>query len=86
MLTAGEPYRVCIGIGYGELLHAGEEGYYGDQMNLASKLGEDIAEGAETLVTNETAIAADDLLLEDFVDEFATISGIELRYARKRQQ
>ncbi len=50
-LGPGEPYRVCIGIGYGRLLSAGEQGVYGDEMNLACKLGEDLAEGGETLLT-----------------------------------
>lgn len=83
MLRHDEPYSVCIGIGYGELLDAGAEGFFGDEMNLASKLGEDIADGAETLITDKARAAADDALLEHFVDEFATIAGMELRYGRK---
>ena len=51
MLTETEPYRVCIGIGFGRALAAGAKGMYGDEMNMASKLGEDVAEGGETLVT-----------------------------------
>jgi hypothetical protein len=51
MLTETEPYRVCIGIGFGRVLAAGAKGVYGDEMNMASKLGEDVAEGGETLVT-----------------------------------
>ena len=86
MLTETEPYRVCIGIGYGELLHAGDEGYFGDQMNLASKLGEDIADGSETLITFEAHAAANDALLKGFADAVDDIAGIELRYARKRNR
>jgi class 3 adenylate cyclase len=51
LLTADEPYRVCIGIGCGRVLRGGEEGVFGDEMNLACKLGEDLAEGGETLLT-----------------------------------
>lgn len=85
MLTSDEPYQVCIGIGYGELLHAGEEGYFGDQMNLASKLGEDVANGAETLITIETHAAAEDELTAGFTEDTLSIAGIDLRYARKKQ-
>ena len=84
MLSDDEPYRVCIGIGYGTLLHAGHEGYFGHEMNLASKLGEDIAEGAETLITLDAHRAASPSLTAGFTDQRVNVSGIELQYARKR--
>ena len=44
--------RVCIGIGHGPLmLFPGEEDYFGMEVNLASKLGEDTAEPGEVLLT-----------------------------------
>lgn len=46
-----------IGIGYGEVLTVGERNLYGDQMNLTSRLGEDLAEANEILLT-ESAYAA----------------------------
>ena len=57
MITESEPFTVGIGVGYGELLDSGEEGLYGSEMNYASRLGEDIAEGREILFT-EAAWAA----------------------------
>lgn len=42
--------HVCIGIGYGPTLLACDD-MYGNEMNLASKLGEDVAEKGETLLT-----------------------------------
>lgn len=51
MLNEEEPFQVCIGIGYGPLLSGGDDGVFGDEMNLAAKLGEDIAEPGETLLT-----------------------------------
>jgi class 3 adenylate cyclase len=48
--------HASIGIGFGELLMIGEDDFYGNELNLASKLGEDIAESGETLLT-ETAHA-----------------------------
>ncbi len=50
-LTEQEKFKVCIGIGYGKLLLADEDGAFGDEMNIASKLGEDTANGGETLLS-----------------------------------
>jgi class 3 adenylate cyclase len=47
-----EETRVCIGIGHGPLmLFPGEEDYFGMEINLASKLGEDTACPGEVLLT-----------------------------------
>jgi class 3 adenylate cyclase len=48
--------HASIGIGFGELLMVDDDDFYGNELNLASKLGEDIAESGETLLT-ETAHA-----------------------------
>ena len=51
-LTENQAYELCIGVGFGTLIHSSVlEGYFGDEMNLASKLGEDLAKGKETLMT-----------------------------------
>lgn len=80
MLYGDEPYQVCIGIGYGRLLESSHEGMYGDEMNLASKLGEDTADGGQTLVTEAAfnAFSNQDTLL--FHKESIAISGVELPY------
>ena len=41
----------CIGIGYGDALVIGDDDLFGHEMNLASKLGEDIATASEILLT-----------------------------------
>jgi len=51
-LAAEHPPQACIGIGYGEVYAIGANLSMGDEMNRASKLGEDTARGAETLVTS----------------------------------
>jgi adenylate cyclase len=48
--------HASIGIGHGELLMIGDDDFYGNELNLASKLGEDVADSGETLLT-ETAHA-----------------------------
>lgn len=49
--------HVGIGVGFGPLLVIGEDDVYGSEMNLASKLGEDVAEAGDVLLT-EGAFAA----------------------------
>ncbi len=50
-LVGAEPIECCVGIGYGDVYAFGPNRAMGDEMNRASKLGEDIARGGETLVT-----------------------------------
>lgn len=44
--------RGSIGIGYGDTLVIGDEDLFGDEMNLASKLGEDLAGPSEIFLTS----------------------------------
>lgn len=83
MLTADEAFTVCIGIGYGDLLYSETlEGYFGDEMNLASKLGEDTADGGETLLSQSAYSTATDDLVTDFEPRNTRVSGIEITYYR----
>ena len=50
-LAGAHPAETCIGIGYGEVFGIGPNLAMGDEMNRASKLGEDTARGFETLIT-----------------------------------
>ena len=56
-LASDNPTSCCVGIGFGQLFAIGPNLAQGDEMNQASKLGEDIARANETLVT-ERAHAA----------------------------
>ncbi len=45
-------FQVSVGVGFGTLHYlASEDDYYGEQVNLAAKLGEDVAAAGETLLT-----------------------------------
>lgn len=44
---------LCVGLGFGHLLRIGDVDVFGEQVNAASKLGEDIAEPWEILVTEQ---------------------------------
>ncbi len=67
---------VCIGIGYGPTLLACDD-LYGNEMNLASKLGEDTAEKTEILLT---AAAKAGCRKKRTLSSFdLTISGVTLK-------
>jgi adenylate cyclase len=49
--THETPPECCIGIGFGDVYEIGPNHAMGDEMNRASVLGEDVARGGETLLT-----------------------------------
>ena len=51
------PTLCCAGIGFGNVFAIGPNLAQGDEMNRASKLGEDIARGNETLLTQRAYAA-----------------------------
>ena len=66
------PALACIGIGYGEVYAIGPNLAMGDEMNRASKLGEDTARGNETLVTSNVYFALrnrSDVLFEQLASD-----------------
>ena len=87
MLTETEPFRVCIGIGFGDLLYSETlEGYFGEEINLASKLGEDTAAGGETLITKAAHQGAGEDLVAGFSLCQLRMAGIEAPYYRHRYE
>jgi adenylate cyclase len=54
---------LCLGIGYGPLLRIGDDDVFGNQVNAASKLGEDTARANEILITKaaKDALSATDV-------------------------
>ena len=51
-LSDGRALYASIGIGYGRILNIDGSEIFGDEVNLASKLGEDIAQQGEILLTS----------------------------------
>ncbi len=68
-----------IGIGFGPTLYVGDEELFGDEVNLASKLGEDIAEAGEILLTSAAAASAPDEAARA-AKAAVSISGLTLEY------
>ena len=66
------PALACIGIGYGEVYASGPNLAMGDEMNRATRLGEDTARGNETLVTSNVYFALrsrSDVLFEQLASD-----------------
>lgn len=68
-----------IGVGYGPVLNIEDDDLFGDEMNLACKLGEDIAGRSEILLT-EGAQATLSLKTVETRPEQLSISGLTLIY------
>jgi class 3 adenylate cyclase len=49
---------LCAGIGYGRVLRVGDRDVFGQEVNAASKLGEDLAKAGDVLVTEAVHAAA----------------------------
>ncbi|MDD5304573.1 MAG: adenylate/guanylate cyclase domain-containing protein [Elusimicrobia bacterium] len=52
--TDRDQFQLCMGFHHGKLLRL-KDGVYGDKVNVASKIGEDLASAEEILVTGEVA-------------------------------
>ncbi|MER2494274.1 adenylate/guanylate cyclase domain-containing protein [Catenovulum sediminis] len=70
--------QVAAGIDYGNFLLTDDDDYFGDVVNKASKLGEDIARGGEILVTQDAMNRVENSA--DYKREHLefTVSGIKL--------
>lgn len=72
--------RICTGIGFGPILMLDDD-CFGDEVNVAFKLGEDVAETDEILISD----AAADFLKAEGVDDLqgpasAGVGGVDLIY------
>jgi class 3 adenylate cyclase len=77
-----EQIYLSVGIDYGRVLLIGDKEFFGDPVNTASKLGEDLAIKAETLVTRR-ALEHATLKIPETADRMvARISDIKITYIR----
>lgn len=78
----GEQINLSIGIDYGRVLLIGDVEFFGDPVNTASKLGEDLAIRDEVLVTRR-AIEHSGFEIPELAERMvARISDIEIHYVR----
>ncbi|MDJ0938459.1 MAG: adenylate/guanylate cyclase domain-containing protein [Woeseiaceae bacterium] len=80
--SIAEQIFLSVGIDHGRVLLVEGMDFFGDPVNTASKLGEDLAIKAETLVT-ERAIAASSFEVPENAERMrARIADIEIEYVR----
>ena len=78
LATLPKGVYASIGIGYGPMLLVGDDDMLGNEVNLASKLGEDVADDGEILVTEAAHAGLTDP--DGFEQRTISISGLELRH------
>ena len=71
--------RPCVGVGYGKILQL-EDDVFGDEINVTYKLGEDLAQVGEVLVTDSAAKRAEGFTLEGPLT--MDLGGVDVRYFR----
>jgi class 3 adenylate cyclase len=84
LFGADEQVYLSVGIDYGRILLIGDIDFFGDPVNTASKLGEDLAVKAETLVTERALDRSHFEIPANAERMVARISDIEIRYVRMR--
>ena len=72
---ANEQIILCVGVGFGRILKIGDQDVWGEQVNAASKLGEDTARGHEVLVTDAVVRALTPDSKFDFAPHPAVVAG-----------
>ena len=80
-LIGDEYFGLSIGIGFGRLLKAGShEHYFGDEMNIASKLGEDTGSRDDILLSDNAYNSLSKKKNFLFKMHTSSISGVEFKY------
>lgn len=78
LMPADRRLYASIGVGFGDILVLADEDLFGDEVNLASKLGEDVAQGGMVLLTEAARTALDPAVVT--TPERVSISGLALVY------
>lgn len=79
LLPEDRSLYASVGIGYGRILNVADEDLFGDEVNLASKLGEDVAERGAVLLTPNAHAQLQDASIQ-IREETLSISGLSLSY------
>lgn len=79
-LGPNDTVEIAIGVAHGSLLDLDGEDFFGDPVNIASKLGEDIAEGGDLLVTVDAAAEVAAPQGWRASTRHARISGVDIDY------
>jgi class 3 adenylate cyclase len=72
--------HLCYGVGYGPVLDVGGTDAFGQEVNLASKLGEDVAKAGQVLLTERARQEIDAGEGLEFEHRTLDLSGLEIPY------
>lgn len=78
-----EKVLLCVGIGFGRILRIGDADVYGQEVNAASKLGEDTAKADEILVTASVREAVGQAAGLQFEELSEAVPGSQLNFRVK---
>lgn len=67
---------VSIGLDYGQILVIKEQDCYGNTVNVAFKLGEDIAQKNEILITNTIKQHLSNTIGIELIEQHISVSGL----------
>ena len=76
--------HLSVGIGYGRILNIEDKDLFGEEVNIASKLGEDIAAEGDIFLTENALLQlknSDEFVIEQTIE----ISGVSIKYHAVRQ-
>ena len=74
--------RLCIGIGFGPVLNLDNRDVFGNEVNLASKLGEDVADAEQVLITEAAFEQVKEMPGVTFEKRSADVSNVKFDYYR----
>lgn len=77
--------ELCVGIGWGTVLRIGDADVWGEEVNSASRLGEDTAEGGEILLTEAVRLAVEHEIRDLDLEPCAARGGTAARSWRIRE-
>jgi class 3 adenylate cyclase len=75
----GERFQVAMGVDYGRFILVGGSDCYGDPVNVACKLGEDVAGAGEILLTASARERLDAAFPYALKEQHVSVSGLEVR-------
>ena len=74
----GERFTVAMGIDFGRFLLVDDADCYGDPVNVACKLGEDVADSGEVLLTAAARMRLDPAFPHALREQVVSVSGLEV--------
>jgi class 3 adenylate cyclase len=80
MRVPEEQIHLCVGIGHGDIIKLGDEDVFGQEVNSASKLGEEIAQSGEIFLTFDAREEIGEFPGVRFVEKDVPVVGSETSY------